>query len=85
MPEYVIIEFKESLIDSYNKFVLKNFGRNSYQSNSEYINWLYFKNPYGRGYSDFLLVLDKSKNVVGCVHKIRYEILNTETNIKFSC
>ena len=85
MSEYVISEFKESLTDSYNKFVLRNFGRNSYQSNSEYINWLYFKNPYGRGYSDFLLALDNSKNVAGCVRKIRYEILNTETNTKYSC
>ncbi len=85
MSEYTVAQFDESMSNSYQKFVQRNFGKNAYQASSEYINWLYFKNPNGRGYSDFLVVLDFHKDVVGCVHKIRYEIRNLDKNINVSC
>jgi hypothetical protein len=85
MSDYIISEFDESLFNSYQIFVQRNFGKNAYQGKIEYLNWLYFKNPYGRGYSDFLVVLDLKNNVIGCLHKIRYEIRNNGKNVNLAC
>jgi hypothetical protein len=85
MSDYIISEFDESLFNSYQIFVQRNFGKNAYQGKIEYLNWLYFKNPYGRGYSDFLVALDLNNNVIGCLHKIRYEIRSNDKKDSLAC
>ena len=85
MSSYSISKFKETWRESYNYFIEKNFGKTSYQSSEKYINWLYFENPYGKGFADFILILEDENKVVGCVHKIRFNIFDKKQDKNISC
>jgi hypothetical protein len=85
MSSYTLSAYGDDLRDSYARFVRRNFGRRSYQSSPEYIEWLYLKNPYGRGYADFVLVLDESDAVVGCLHKMRFVFRDKRSGSMANC
>ena len=79
MATYSVINYETRWYDLYKNFVNRNYGKNAYQSSQDYLNWLYFDNPYGKGYSDFLIIIFNNHEVVGCVHKLRFELFD---NIK---
>jgi len=80
MTKYSIINYSKLYENSYSNFIDDNYGRNSYLKSSNYLQWLYFDNPSGTGYKDFLLVITDKNIVVGCIHKLRFEM-----NINSSC
>lgn len=73
---YKIVHFQEEHRLSYQNFVEKNFGKEAYQKNESYLEWLYFSNPYNKGWKDFLLVVYKNTQVVGCIHKLSFELFS---------
>lgn len=77
MVTYSVINFESRWYDLYEKFVNRNFGKGAYQSSQDYLNWLYFDNPYGKGYADFLIVVVNHHEVVGCIHKLRFELFDS--------
>jgi hypothetical protein len=79
MSKYSIINYSKKYENSYSNFIDDNYGTNSYLKSSNYLQWLYFDNPSGIGYQDFLLVTTEKSIVVGCIHKLRFEI-NTNSS-----
>ena len=73
---YKIVHFQEKYQPSYQNFVEKNFFKKAYQKNDSYLEWLYFSNPYNKGWKDFLLVIYKNTQVVGCMHKLGFELFS---------
>ena len=84
MVTYSVINFESRWYDLYEKFVNRNFGKGAYQSSQDYLNWLYFDNPYGKGYADFLIVVVNHHEVVGCIHKLRFELFDNIKKQQFS-
>lgn len=66
----VITPLSKELVGTYLRFASKAFGPNSYQSNPDYLRWLYEENPATRGISDALVAV-RGSELVGCIHKMR--------------
>ncbi len=81
MTSYNISSFREEFLPSYEAFIENNFGKNAYQKSRAYIDWLYFTNPYGRGYGDFKVILADDQAVIGCFHKIRFKFCDRNNNM----
>ena len=81
MTDYSIEAFREEFIPSYDVFIENTFGKNAYQKSRAYIEWLYFANPYGRGYGDFKVILTDGLDVIGCFHKIRFRFCDRNNNM----
>lgn len=71
--DYKVVKYTNELYSAYKKFAKLNFGRYSYQSQAEYIEWLYNQNPFSGSYDNFLIVLDEFYNIVGCVHTLAFK------------
>ena len=71
MSEIDWIPYDSSIFRAYHLFARKCFGKESYQSNENYIAWLYQENPLSRRDDDFLIGLSEDGRVVGCLHKMR--------------
>ncbi|MGJ0531958.1 hypothetical protein [Methylocystis sp.] len=74
MASYSVMSYTPEWRESYMKFVEKNFGRSAYQGRQRYLDWLYMQNPHGRRYRDFSVVVLDNSEVVGCIHKLRFEL-----------
>ena len=73
MTDIVIKPYEEDYFASYVKFAQQNWGNLSYQSTRDYISWLYEANFAGeKKPTDFLLAVLKSGDVVGVIHKMRF-------------
>lgn len=81
MTGYSISAFREEWRPSYDVFITNNFGENAYQKTRAYIDWLYFANPYNRGYSDFKVILADGRDVIGCYHKLRFQFCDRNSSM----
>ncbi|MFC1485111.1 hypothetical protein ACFL5N_01510 [bacterium] len=73
MEDIKWIPYQDCYLKSYQDFVKNNFGRDAYQSKKKYIDWLYSENPLmiNKKNSDFLVGINKKKEVIACIHKMR--------------
>ena len=67
-----IISYSKNYWESYSEFARYAWGNNCYQATSQYINWLYEECPsFDKNPTDFLIAVNSSDKVVGCIHKLR--------------
>jgi len=64
-------KFRPDHLDRYVHFAKEHYGENAYQASLKYLEWLYLENPYSNQYDDFIIGLNKSEEIVGCIHKMR--------------
>lgn len=60
--------FSESDFDEISAFHKKSFEKNSYQSNPEYLKWLYVSNPHRSSDTMGWIARDAERRIVGCIH-----------------
>lgn len=78
-----ITPYSPKFNEAYFNFAKKAWGKNSYQSTPSYIKWLYYENPsLHKKEKDFLLIVTKNKNVVGCIHKLRMSWISEGVHIE---
>ena len=65
------ISYNSSYSRAYRHFARKCFGEQAYQSNKNYIAWLYQENLLSRQEDDFLIGVLEDGRVIGCLHKMR--------------
>jgi hypothetical protein len=67
--EWLPYESKHLL--DYQNFSKNYFGFKSYQSKTNYLDWLYKENPLSINKEDFLIGIENNNNeVIGCIHKM---------------
>ncbi|MEM7785696.1 MAG: hypothetical protein AAF623_20285, partial [Planctomycetota bacterium] len=60
--------FSESDFEEICAYHKKSFEKNSYQSNPDYLNWLYVSNPHRPIETMGWLARDAEQKIVGCIH-----------------
>jgi hypothetical protein len=65
----VWIDYEDSFAAAYRRFAEAEFGRDCYQAEPGYIDWLYKENPDSQGYRDFSIGVAGGE-VIGCIHKM---------------
>ena len=65
------VSYNSSHFQAYRDFARKCFGEKAYQSNKNYIAWLYQENTLSRREDDFLIGILEDGRVIGCLHKMR--------------
>ena len=61
-------EGKPSHATAYLNFAATQFGATTSAANERYLSWLYEQNPFGGQWSDSLMAVTTTGDVVGCVH-----------------
>ena len=88
--KFIVCSLNSELEKKYINFAEKNFKRSGYQSNINYLKYLYDENPYTSGLSDCRIILKKigdESEVVGCIHNINSKLYlsnQSHLSIKFS-
>jgi hypothetical protein len=67
--EITIVPYEEKYFDSYAELVQKYFGKNCFQANRKFIEWLY-ESPHQKA-SDFCIAITEQNKVVGFGNKMR--------------
>lgn len=70
MPQDPVwIDYEDRFAEAYRRFAEAEFGRECYQAEQSYIDWLYKENPNSEGYRDFSIGV-AGDQVIGCIHKM---------------
>ncbi len=78
---YFLDQFSQKYIKNYVLFSKKNFGSTSYQKNKSYLNELYDRSPYSKGYEDFSIIRchDLPEKIVGCLHRLKAKLVHSSS------
>ena len=79
---YFLDHFSKKYKKNYPVFSKKNYGFNSYQKNSSFLESIYELSPYTNGYEDLSIIgcHNLPEKVIGCLHRTRVKLVHSQSN-----
>lgn len=79
---YFLDRFSRKYKKNYPIFSKKNYGFNSYQKNTSFLESIYEQSPYTKGYNDLSIIgcHNFPNKVIGCLHRTRVKLVHSQSN-----